>query len=75
DEKSVMLSEHPFPQDQNGTMKEVSLYVKGRQNQVLDPVSAVLRVNGREKGRYRIPVKILGSQEYEDTFEKMYHGK
>ena len=75
DEKSVMLSEHPFPQDQNGAMKEVCLYVKGRQNQILDPVSAVLRVNGREKGRYRIPVKTLDSQQYEDEFEKMYHGK
>lgn len=74
DEKSVMLSEHPFPQNTGKLQKTVCLYVKGEYEEYLEPVTAILRVNGIERGHYILPVQILPSEEYERKFQEMYHG-
>lgn len=74
DEKSVMLSAHPFPQSTGEEEKRVCLYVEGSKTEALEPVSAVLRVDGVVRGRYTLPVQILDRQRYAREFERMYHG-
>lgn len=74
DEKSVMLSAHPYTQD-GRRKKDVCLYVKGNKEQELAAISAVLNVNGEEKAHYVLPVKILDEKNYDTKFELMYHGK
>lgn len=74
DERSVMLSSHPFPQN-GGERKDICLYVEGDRNEHLEPVTAVLRVNGAERDRYTLPVQVLDKKRYAAAFEKMYHGK
>ena len=41
-EKSVMLSEHPFPQDTQHKMKQVTLYVEGQKTQAAGVIRASL---------------------------------
>ena len=74
-EKSVMLSEHPFPQSTGEKMKAVTLYVKGEKSESLEPITAILTADGEEKARYKLPVQILSRAEYEQKFDEMYHGK
>lgn len=74
DEKSVMLSSHPFPQTPGEKLKTVCLYIKGEKNQYLEPVTATLMVNKMERAHYILPVQILSSEEYQKKFEEMYHG-
>ena len=74
-EKSVMLSEHPFPQSIGKKMKAVTLYVEGGKSESLEPMTAILTADGEEKARYQLPVQILSRAEYEQKFDEMYHGK
>ena len=74
-EKSVMLSEHPFPQSKGEQMKSVTLFVEGEKTETLEPVRAVLTVDGEEKGTYTLPVQVLSKELYEQKFDEMYHGK
>lgn len=74
DEKSVMLSEHPFPQTAAEKMKKVSLYVEGEKEEKLEPITAILRVNGEERMRYTLPAEILDKKTYAEKYDTMYHG-
>lgn len=75
DEKSVMLSSHPFPQTLDENLKTVCLYAEGQKDQYLDPIIATLRVKGIERAHYILPVQTLDHQKYQQTFTEMYHGK
>lgn len=75
DEKSVMLSRHPFSINGGAEKEAVCLYVEGEKNEYLEPVTAILRVNGAKRGHYILPVRVLDQQSYAAEFEKMYHGK
>lgn len=74
-EKSVMLSEHPFPQNTGEKMKSVVLYVEGDTTQAMGSVRATLKVEGKEKAQYCLPVQVLSHNEYQKKFDEMYHGK
>lgn len=74
-EKSVMLSEHPFPQNSGDKMRSVVLYVEGDKTEILEPVEAILKVGETEKARYILPVEVLSHNEYQKKFDEMYHGK
>ena len=74
-EKSVMLSEHPFPQSKGEQMKSVTLFVEGEKTETLEPVRAILTANGEEKGTYILPVQVLSKELYAQKFDEMYHGK
>lgn len=75
DEKSIMLSSHPFPQTPGESPKTVCLYAEGEKDQYLSPITATLKVNGIERAHYILPVQILEHQNYRIAFEEMYHGK
>ena len=75
DEKSIMLSSHPFPQTPGESPKTVCLYAEGEKDQYLSPITATLKVNGIERAHYILPVQILEHQNYRMPFEEMYHGK
>lgn len=74
-EKSVMLSEHPFPQNAGEKMKAVTLYVEGEKSENLEPITAILMADDEEKERYQLPVQVLSKEEYGQKFDEMYHGK
>ena len=74
-EKSVMLSEHPFPQNADEKMKAVTLYVEGEKSENLEPITAILMADDEEKERYQLPVQVLSKEEYGQKFDEMYHGK
>lgn len=74
DEKSVMLSDHPFPQDGNGKMKGVTLYVEGDKSEKTGTLKAVLRIKGKEVQIYFLPVEVLEHEEYVQKYDEMYHG-
>lgn len=73
-EKSVMLSEHPFPQDTQHKMKQVTLYVEGQKTQAAGVISASLETDGKQCKVSEIPVLILSKEDYADALDKMYHG-
>ena len=74
-EKSVMLSEHPFPQNAGEKMKAVTLYVEGEKSENLEPITAILMADDEEKEHYQLPVQVLSKEEYGQKFDEMYHGK
>ena len=73
-EKSVMLSEHPFPQDTQHKMKQVTLYVEGQKTQAAGVISASLETDGKQCKVSEIPVLILSKEDYANALDKMYHG-
>ena len=73
-EKSVMLSEHPFPQDTQHKMKQVTLYVEGQKTQAAGVIRASLETDGKQCKVSEIPVLILSKEDYADALDKMYHG-
>lgn len=74
DEKSVMLSAHPFPQTADGSLGDIELYIEGECTECTEPVTAILRVNGVIRGQCVLPVRILDKEEYGRKFDRMYHG-
>ncbi len=74
DEKSVMLSEHPFPQTQGEGMRNVSLYVEGPDERERLVIRACLTVNGKLRKTLDIPVIILNKGAYIRQYDIMYHG-
>ena len=74
DEKSVMLSEHPFPQSRNGKMKDVTLYIEGDKSEEIGTLKAALRIKGEEVQSYLLPVEVLEHKEYMQKYDEMYHG-
>ncbi len=75
DEKSVMLSEHPFPQTGDGGIRNVSLYVEGQKSRDGQMVNASLTVKGKVRKTLEIPVEILEREAYRQQYDIMYHGK
>lgn len=74
DEKSVMLSAHPFPQEAGEKMKKVCLYVEGTETREAGQILAILKVRGKERQRLELPVTILDQESYQEKYEMMYHG-
>ena len=74
-EYSVMLSQHPFPQNDHEKIKHVKLYLEGETQEKLTAVKAVLRVEGKEIQRCFLPVEVLTSPQYAEKFDIMYHGE
>lgn len=75
DEKGVMLSEHPFPQNAGEKMKEVCLYVEGCRTREAGRILACLKVQGKIRDRLELPVVILDQGSYQKKFDSMYHGE
>lgn len=75
DEKSVMLSDHPFPQNIGGKVKEVCLYAEGVQTREAGRIYASLTVQGKERYRLELPVMILDQESYQKQYDRMYHGE
>lgn len=71
DQKSIMLSEHPFHWEPGRETVAQSLYVKGDSNETFAPIHATLKIANKVVQDLVIPVKVLSSQDYQSVFERM----
>lgn len=73
-ENSIMLSEHPYPQNGKGKLRQVSLLIEGTTNMSLEPIRASLLRESHEVASYILPVQVLDHESYQQRFQQMYHG-
>ncbi|MDF7639793.1 hypothetical protein PT285_10315 [Lactobacillus sp. ESL0791] len=73
--KSVMLSAHPFQEPFSQSERELKLYIKGNSQENFSPITITLKKSGKIVKSIKIPVIILGEEQYTEKFNLMVHGE